>query len=155
MSVLKGLIEYQLNTMSFKRKDALKTIDFLQDEIAVHLAKIILYNDTDRKEQIHHWQSEIIAWLDRIDNHANSVKKQGKLKLEDYIKSLEGLRNGDRIVRSAKITELDCNKWKRIDSHKVYDIVYSILLGQYHRMAQGRWDIDTLLNNPVYSEVSK
>lgn len=153
MSVLKGLLEYQLNAMSFTRKGAIKTIDYLQEEIAEHLVKIAIYDDTDRKEQIPHWQNEILAWLDRIDKRTNNVKKQGSLKLTDYINSFKGLGNISKMVRGVKIAEYECNKWKNIDNAKLYAIIQAILLAQYEAMARDEWSIETLTENKTYKAI--
>lgn len=154
MAVLQGYIV----AMAFSRKNVIKMIDSIQDEIIEHLVKIAIYDNTDRNNLIHHWQSEILAWLSKIDNKANNTKN-GSLKLTDYKKCLDrDMTTAHRIgkfIRSAKLELYGCVAWKELTNEALFDDIYSILLAQYEAMSKDEWIPETMTDNALYKAISQ
>ena len=78
--LLDFLNEIALFEMAYRRRIAIDRVRDLQQEIADHLIKVIMYSDT---MHINEWSNELNAWLDQIQNYR---VKNKFINIGDYFK---------------------------------------------------------------------
>ena len=67
------LLELEIFEMAFEKKVAIQKARNLQDQIAKHLIKILMYSES---EYVGHWAAEANSWLDDIQD--NLIKGKNK-----------------------------------------------------------------------------
>lgn len=160
MGILSSL-RYQLHileAMAFSRKEGIDKVNALLNPIIHHLIKIAIYTYTkDRALQVQGWETEVIEWLEQINEHCNNLKDSRQLKLADYMLCLTDDLGQTHLVRS-KI-----NKWSRIyqgkckrdtDAEALRLMLWDILKAQFKAMSETNWDEQSLLTHPKYITIS-
>ena len=74
------LAMFQIDAMAYQRKVALRTLDDLHDEIAIHLFLVVHYPD---HEAFQHWLKELRAWHGKL-----TLRNKGKGRSPNFTKKI-------------------------------------------------------------------
>ena len=111
--------------MSFTRKDVLKRLESMSEEISDHIIKCVVYkNDLG---QLDHWAGEISTLL----NRANRARSKTKLKEKDYYTTLFSTFGDDESDADINLDYFRNRYCKKYSQYPDFEITHELAVSLY------------------------